>query len=67
VVRYRKAKFLLLAAVLGVGVIFGISRVRADGAPEQAYQRIGRDLEPFRADFNAVSDHVRVVLLVGPT
>lgn len=31
------------------------------------YEIVGEDLEPFRSAFNAASEDVRAVLLVGPT
>jgi hypothetical protein len=43
----------------------------ACGSPARSaapgYEIVGKDLEPFRSAFNAASDHVRAVLLVGPT
>ncbi len=36
-------------------------------ATEPSYRVLATDLEPLRADFNRARDHVRAVLLVGPT
>lgn len=65
--RYLKAELLVLAGVLALAVVFGLQGVLADSASKQDYAVIGGDLEPFRTAFNQASDHVRAVLLVGPT
>jgi len=58
----------ILAAVLVIGGLIGWATNRASAADGSGYAVItGDDLEPFRSDFNANSDHVRLVLLVGPT
>jgi hypothetical protein len=64
---------LTVAAVGGVALGFGWPSAawcsRAASKPEESgtYSVLGQDLEPFRSEFNAAPDHVRAVLLVGPT
>lgn len=50
----------ILAAVLPVGPGAEVVEVRD-------YPQLDENLEPFHSDFNEASDHVRAVLLVGPT
>jgi hypothetical protein len=54
------AVVLILAAVLPAGPGAAVVEVRD-------YPQLDENLEPFRSDFNEASDHVRAVLLVGPT
>lgn len=59
---------LALVSLLAAGL--GASCTGGSTAPDPAtggYDVLGPDLEPFRSDFNARTDHVRAVLLVGPT
>ena len=66
--RILRVEAAVVLTVLGVGGLIAwlATRVSADG--ERGYEVIAADdLEPFRSAFDANSDHVRLVLLVGPT
>lgn len=65
--RDLNVKLLFLVAILAAGAILGLAHGLLGRSDEQAYVIVGEDLEPFRTNFNAASDHVRAVLLVGPT
>jgi len=67
-------KHLTAAAVAGTILLGGAATLvamRQESAAEvvegRDYEALDERLEPFRSDFNAASDHVRAVLLVGPT
>jgi hypothetical protein len=51
----------LVIAAVGVACSRGAHPLPGD------HRVLGADLEPLRSDFNAAVDHVRAVLLVGPT
>jgi len=67
----NSAKALTLGAALVVAVVIPGCTAPAGPVAEvvegQDYEQLDDDLEPFRSDFNEASDHVRAVLLVGPT
>jgi hypothetical protein len=57
-----------LTLLLVTGGIVGLATGRAATDPAAEYQVIAADdLEPFRSAFNAHPDHIRLVLLIGPT
>jgi argininosuccinate synthase len=56
-----------LATALIVGSLVGLAHLQAADSASTGYSLVGEDLERFRSDFNAAKDHVRAVLLVGPT
>lgn len=58
------ARGLLALGIVACGFCACASPARS-AAP--GYELVGEDLEPFRSAFNAASDDVRAVLLVGPT
>lgn len=59
---------LTLVGLLLVGTtVVGVAPPSAANTGPRGYEVLGQDLEPFRSDFNAKADHVRAVLLVGPT
>ncbi len=59
---------LLLLVLLAVGGLVGwVTTSRAAEKAAATYQVVNSELEPFRSRFNDASDHVRAVLLVGPT
>lgn len=64
------------AIAIGAALVVAVIVIPGCGAPAgpvaevvegRDYERLDDDLEPFRSDFNEASDHVRAVLLVGPT
>lgn len=68
--RRRAVRAVLWSAlVLWAGaLLLNLAEANAVFAAEpKEYQVVDPDLEPFRSDFNAASDRVRAVLLVGPT
>ena len=65
--RNRKLGMILLGALLLCAVVFSAVEHAASRSDEAPYAVLSSDLEPFRSDFNARTDHVRAVLLVGPT
>ena len=71
ILRALKTEFVLLLQLLILLVVGGlVGWVRTTLAAEKAattYQVVSSELEPFRSAFNDASDHVRAVLLVGPT
>ncbi len=61
-------ELLALAALLAIGGLIGWAGPWASAEDMEGYEVIlANDLEPFRSEFNANSNHVRLVLLVGPT
>ena len=65
-------KAIAIGAALGVALV----AIPGCGAPAgpvaevvegRDYEQLDDDLEPFRSNFNEALDHVRAVLLVGPT
>lgn len=59
------AALLCVAAVIVATAL--TNRPSAEVVEGRDYERLDADLQPFRSSFNASSDHVRAVLLVGPT
>lgn len=58
---------LLLGGLFIVVAAFIVTQISASRSGSPGYAVLDEDLEPLRADFNAKADHVRAVLLVGPT
>ncbi len=68
ILRALKTEFLLLLMLLGVGGLIGwVTTTLAAENAAATHQIVSSELEPFRSEFNGALDHVRVVLLVGPT
>ena len=59
----RRLQIALLCLLLAAIAVFATAKPK----PDVGYAVMSSDLEPFRWDFNAMSDHVRAVLLVSPT
>ena len=66
-IRMLKLEIGLILLLVLVGGLIGLARSPAASAEAVGYATLEADLDPFRADFNAAQDHVRAVLLVGPT
>lgn len=68
ILRALKVEFLILLTLVAVGGLVGwvATSLTGEKAPV-SYQLVDFELEPFRSAFNGATDHVRVVLLVGPT
>lgn|GEM_PF-6385672 len=59
---------LILVGLFLVGTtVAGVAPPPAAKTDPRGYVVLDQNLEPFRSDFNAKADHVRAVLLVGPT
>ncbi len=68
IVLWTSALLWLVACLLNLLQVVSPQRGYAVSHPDpRGYEVLGEDLEPFRSDFNAEVDHVRAVLLVGPT
>jgi hypothetical protein len=68
IVLWVSALLWLVAFLFVVGATaVGVAPPSAANTDPRGYEVLGQDLEPFRSDFNAEPDHVRAVLLVGPT
>ncbi len=68
--KYLKATGIAATVLLGIGLILAAELPGEQGAEVvevRDYERLDADLEPLRSAFNRASDHVRAVLLVGPT
>ena len=63
--RYLKGILgILVAAIVAVYIA---ATSNTPNPEEWKIAHVAADLEPFRSAFNEASDHVRAVLLVGPT
>ena len=68
VLRVLRTELIVLLTLVGVGGLVGWIGAGTPASVEEGYTVIASDdLEPFRSSFNESSDHVRLVLLVGPT
>lgn len=68
--KYLKPIGIAAAILLGAGLILAAAlpeEQEAEVVEVRDYEPLDADLEPFRSAFNGASDHVRAVLLVGPT
>ncbi len=66
--RVLRIEFLILTTVLAAGGLIGWAKTLASADDKPDYEIIlADDLEPFRSAFNADADHIRAVLLIGPT
>ena len=65
--KYLRTKLIIVLTVLTVSGLAVLARLKAADSIDNGVALVGADFEPFRSDFNAAKDHVRAVLLVGPT
>ncbi len=70
ITRVLKLELIILAVIVATLALVGLGRTLASSASQESelsYEIIDADLQPFRESFNAASEHLRAVLLVGPT
>ena len=65
--KHLRLGLILVGLSLMHAAVVGVAHSSATKADPRGYAVLGQDLEPFRSEFNAKTDHVRAVLLVGPT